>query len=129
MIEALSVILLCQLIGEAAARGLGLPVPGPVLGLVVLLMLLLIRDRAPRLAVGPLRGDGLVGVSKCLLAHLSLLFIPAGVGIVQFLDVLRDEGVRIAVVLAISVVATLLITAGTFLLVSRVLQRRQNSTR
>lgn len=125
MIEALSVILLCQLAGEIAARGLGVPVPGPVLGLVLLLILLLLRDRVPRMAIGPLRGDGLISTAKGLLANLSLLFVPAGVGIVQFLDVLRDEGAAIALVLAVSVIATLAVTVATFLIVSRVVQTRR----
>ena len=45
MIASLSLILLCQLIGEVAVRALGVPVPGPVVGLVLLLLLLLARDR------------------------------------------------------------------------------------
>jgi holin-like protein len=50
MIASLSLILLCQLIGEVFVRGLGLPMPGPVIGLLVLLLLLLARDRFPLLA-------------------------------------------------------------------------------
>jgi putative effector of murein hydrolase LrgA (UPF0299 family) len=79
MIASLSLILLCQLAGEVIVRGLGLPMPGPVLGLMFLLLLLLGRDRFALLARGPLQGDGVESVSRGLLAHLSLLFIPAGV--------------------------------------------------
>jgi len=50
MLASLSLILLCQLIGEAVVRGLGLPLPGPVLGLLLLLILLLARDRFALLA-------------------------------------------------------------------------------
>jgi len=59
-----------------------------------------------------------------LLANLSLLFIPAGVGIVQLINVLLEHGWAIVVALAVSVVATLFITAGTFLIVSRLMKRR-----
>ena len=79
MIASLSLILLCQLTGEVVVRGLGLPLPGPVLGLLILLLLLLARDRFAFLAKGPLQGDGVEGASRGLLAHLWLLFIPAGV--------------------------------------------------
>ena len=58
MIASLSLILLCQLAGEVFVRGLGLPLPGPVVGLLLLLLLLLARDRFVLLARGPLQGDG-----------------------------------------------------------------------
>ncbi|GLR97023.1 tetrahydromethanopterin S-methyltransferase subunit G [Bradyrhizobium liaoningense] len=52
MLASLGLILLCQLIGEAVVRGLGLPLPGPVLGLLLLLVLLLARDRFALLVPG-----------------------------------------------------------------------------
>ncbi len=125
MIASLSLILLCQLIGEAIVRGLHLPMPGPVLGLVFLLLLLLARDRFALLARGPLQGDGVESASRGLLAHLSLLFIPAGVGVVQKLDLLAEHGVAILAVLAASVVITLLATVAAFLLASRLLASGQ----
>jgi len=122
MLASLGIILLCQLIGEAVARGLGLPLPGPVLGLLLLLILLLARDRFAGLAYGPLSKGGVETASKGLLAHLSLLFVPAGVGVVQELDLLASHGVAIVLVLALSVVVTLLATVLTFRLVSRLLK-------
>lgn len=124
MLASLGLILLCQLIGEAAVRGLGLPLPGPVLGLLLLLTLLLARDHFELLARGPLRNDGVETASKGLLAHLSLLFVPAGVGVVQKLDLLASHGIAITLVLALSVVITLLATVLTFRLVSRLLKQR-----
>lgn len=123
MIASLSLILVCQLAGEIVARGLGLPTPGPVLGLLLLLLLLLARDRFKILARGPLQGDGVESASRGLLAHLSLLFVPAGVGIMQKLHLLAEHGVAIVVILALSVVATLLVTVATFLAVSRLMAR------
>ena len=123
MIASLSLILLCQLAGEVIVHGLGLPVPGPVLGLVFLLLLLLARDRFAILARGPLQGDGVENASRGLLAHLSLMFVPAGVGVVQKLDLVAAHGIAIAVVLALSVVMTLLATVATFLGVSRLMVR------
>jgi holin-like protein len=101
MIASLSLILLCQLGGEVFVRGLGVPMPGPVVGLLLLLVL--------------------------LLAHLSLLFVPAGVGVVQKLDLIAEHGIAIIVVLAISVVVTLLVTVATFLLASRLLARGRSA--
>jgi holin-like protein len=123
MIASLSLILICQLIGEAIVRGLGVAVPGPVVGLVLLLLLLLLRDRFPMFSRGPLRDEGVEQASRGLLANLSLLFVPAGVGVVQKLDLLAEHGIAIMTVLAISVVVTLLVTVATFLVTSRLMAR------
>jgi putative effector of murein hydrolase LrgA (UPF0299 family) len=123
MIASLSLILLCQLAGEVMVRGLALPMPGPVVGMLILLLLLLARDRFALLARGPLQGDGVEGASRGLLAHLSLLFIPAGVGVVQKLDLLAEHGIAILLILAVSVVITLSVTVATFLVASRLMTR------
>lgn len=123
MIASLSLILLCQLAGEVIVRGLGLPMPGPVIGLVFLLLLLLARDRFAVLRRGPLQGDGVESASRVLLANLSLLFVPAGVGVVQKLDLIAEHGIAIAAILAVSVVVTLLVTVATFLVASRLMAR------
>lgn len=127
MIASLSVILICQLIGEVIVRGLHLPLPGPVIGMALLFALMILRDRYATLARGPLRDNAVEGTAKGMLAHLSLLFVPAGVGVVQNLDLLAQRGVAIALVLAASVVVTLLVTAGTFLIISRLMVRRRQS--
>jgi len=127
MIASLSLILLCQLAGEVIMRGIGLPVPGPVIGLMFLLLLLLARDRFVFLRRGPLQEDGVESASRGLLANLSLLFVPAGVGVVQKLDLLAERGIAIILVLAVSVVVTLLVTVATFVVASRLLARGQDT--
>jgi putative effector of murein hydrolase LrgA (UPF0299 family) len=120
VIASLSLILICQLVGEVFARATHLPVPAPVLGFVLLLAVLLARDRFAVLARGPLASGAVEATSKGLLAHLSLLFVPAGVGVVQKLDLLASRGLAIFAVLAGSVVLTMLVTVLTFLLVGRI---------
>jgi putative effector of murein hydrolase LrgA (UPF0299 family) len=127
MIASLSLILLCQLAGEVVVRGFALPMPGPVVGLMLLLGLLLARDRFAGLARGPLQQGGVETVSKNMLAHLSLLFVPAGVGVVQKLDLVAEHGLAIVAVLALSVVIALLVTVATFLLASRLMARKRSS--
>jgi putative effector of murein hydrolase LrgA (UPF0299 family) len=95
--------------------------PGPVIGLMLLLVLLLARDRFDVLARGPLQGEGVESASRGLLANLSLLFVPAGVGVVQKLDLVAEHGIAFVGVLAISVMVTLLVTVATFLVASRLL--------
>jgi holin-like protein len=77
-----------------------------VIGLLLLLLLLFARDRFTPLARGPSQGEGVEQASRGLLPNLSLLFIPAGVGVVQKLDLLAEHGVAIIVILAVSVVVT-----------------------
>jgi holin-like protein len=127
MIASLSLILLCQLAGEAFVRGLGLPMPGPVIGLIILLLLLLARDHFTLLARGPLQDDGVEAASRGLLANLSLLFVPAGVGVVQKLDLIVDHGIAFLGVLAVSVLITLLVTVATFLVASRLLTSKEEA--
>ena len=128
MIASFSLILLCQLAGEAFVRGLGLPMPGPVIGLMILLVLLLARDRFALVARGPLQGDGVESASRGLLANLSLLFVPAGVGVVQKIDLIVDHGIAFLGVLVVSVLITLLVTVATFLIASRLLTRGGDTT-
>lgn len=128
MIASLSLILICQLIGEVIVRGLRMPLPGPVIGMALLFVALIARDRISALARGPLRDGAVEGASKSLLAHLSLMFVPAGVGVVQNLDLLAQRGIAIAVVLAASVVVTLLVTVATFLIISRLITRGRQSS-
>jgi holin-like protein len=117
MILSLTVILFCQLLGEVVVRGLGWPLPGPVLGMVFLLVFLTLRDRIRKKV--PEFGRTLDSTGKGLLAHLSLLFIPAGVGVVQRLDVVAQYGIGLAVALAVSTLATLVVTVLTFVVASR----------
>jgi len=119
MIQSLVVILGCQLAGEIIARLIGLPLPGPVIGIGLLLGLLLIRDRARVLLPGALGDGSLEAVAGVLLAHLSVLFVPAGVGVIQRLDILGQHGLALTVALVVSSVAGLLVTALVFALVDR----------
>ena len=110
MIHALALILSCQLAGEAVARGLGLPVPGPVLGMAALFALMLASSRVAA-AVRPV-GDG-------ILRHLSLLFVPAGVGVVGHLRLLGENALAIGVALVGSTVLAIAVGALVFRLVAR----------
>lgn len=110
MILHLLVLLLFQLLGEVLARSLGLLVPGPVLGLVLLLVFFLLVPRVAE-AVRP--------TANGLLAHLSLLFVPAGVGVVAHLDVLGTHGVPLLVALVVSTLVAIAVGALVFVGVAR----------
>ena len=110
LLVPLAALLVCQLAGETIARLAGLPVPGPVLGMVLLFVLLSIRGAVP---------EDLAKVAGGLLAHLSLLFVPAGVGVILHLSRIEAEWPAILVALVVSTWATLAVGAGTMRLVSR----------
>ena len=115
MIAAIAGLLLCQLIGEVLVRALALPLPGPVAGLVLLFGLLAWRGRGAEPSVP----EGLVQVADALLRNLSLLFIPAAVGVVQYLALLREHAGQIAIAIVVSTLVTLVVTAVVFRFVSR----------
>ncbi len=128
MIASLTLILLSQLAGEALARGAGLPVPGPVIGMALLLGFLVLRDRGPRpllrLMPKPLLDGTLEGTGRGLLANLSLMFVPAGAGIVGRLDVVQAQGLKLALVIVVSTGAALATTVLVFVGVQRLLDRK-----
>jgi holin-like protein len=125
MLRGLNILLVCQLAGEALARGLALSVPGPVIGLVLLAGGLLTAARLGRLPSDGVEATDVGRVSKGLLASLGVLFVPAGVGVVQHSGVLGAYGPALLAALIGSTVVTLIATVWTFIGVSRLLARRR----
>lgn len=105
MLNALTLLVLCQFAGEVAARGLGLPLPGPVLGLIFLLAGLLLRARLGR---GGAPAE-LKNTAQGLLNHLGLLFVPAGVGVVTQLDVIGRNWLPIVASILLSTLLGLIV--------------------
>jgi putative effector of murein hydrolase LrgA (UPF0299 family) len=110
VIGALTLLLLCQLAGELLARLSALPVPGPVLGLVLLFALGLVRGAVP---------EALRETAQTILRHLSLLFVPAGVGVMVHAARIESEWLAIVVALLASAVLTIAVTALVFHWVAR----------
>lgn len=106
-------LLSLQTIGEVLSRGLSLPLPGPVIGMILLLLALgSVRVRDP--------------VSRCadfLLSHLSLLFVPVAVGVMAYMPLLRQYGLRLLVVLVVSTWIGLIVTV----LVLRIVKPKQDA--
>lgn len=128
MILGFTVLLLCQLVGEGAARGFGLPVPGPVLGLVLLVVLLHVAHRGRRSDNAHLEAMQVTRVADGLLGNLSLLFVPAGVGVVDQLGLLRAEALPIGVAVLVSTGVTLVVTVLVFVGVKRLLGREATAS-
>ena len=119
MIRGFFLLLACQLVGEVLARGLGLPAPGPVIGLALLTLGLAAWTRRRPTSDDEIAASDVGRAATGLLGSLSLLFVPAGVGVVQYLGLLSEHWVALAASLVVSTIATLLATVGVFLLVKR----------
>lgn len=102
MLNALTLILCCQLAGELLVTATGLSIPGPVCGMALMFAGLLIKGGIP---------DDLAKVADTLLGDLSLLFIPAGVGVMLHLPLMRAEILPISIALIASTLITVAVTA------------------
>ncbi len=113
MLAGIATLLLCQLAGQAVVRLLTLPIPGPVVGMALLFVLML--------GLAPLPA-GLGETADGLLRNLSLLFVPAGVGVVQHLDRLGIDGPRLVAVVVLGTMITLAVTASVFEGLARIMR-------
>ncbi len=122
VIGMLALLLACQLTGEVVTRAANLPIPGPVLGMLIMLCGLLWLRRVP---------TTLERTSRGLLDNLSLLFVPAGTGVILHLDLLRAQWLPIAAAIVGSTILAMLVTAGAMLatqaFLTRMLRRRAPS--
>ncbi|RYH10144.1 CidA/LrgA family protein [Tropicimonas sp. IMCC6043] len=97
----LTLIFVCQLLGELVAGALALPVPGPVLGMVALFAFLAVRGDVPA---------GLDASAGTLLRSMSLLFVPAGAGVMLHFQLLGSAILPLGLALLASTVLTILVT-------------------
>jgi holin-like protein len=101
VLRGLAILLLFQAAGEALAHALSLPFPGPVVGLVLLLA-----------GLGmPWVREPVSAAADLLLTHLSLLFVPVGVGVITHLSLVAEHGLRLLLVIVLSTWFGMAVTA------------------
>ncbi len=100
-LRGLALLLVLQAVGDGLAHALRLPVPGPVVGMVLLILAL----RVERLRAS------VRAIAELLLAHLSLLFVPVGVGVITHLDLLAHSGARLLLAIVVSTWTGMALTA------------------
>ena len=110
MLEYFTLILACQLIGEFAVTTMDVPFPGPVVGMALLFLFLLLRGKVP---------EQLGHVSSALLNNLSLLFVPAGVGVMVHYGLLTTDMWPLSVALVTSTLLTVVVTALVMVLLNK----------
>ncbi len=116
MIQALTLLFFCQLAGEALVRTSGIAFPGPVLGMGLLFAILAARGRST---------PALDATADTLLKNLSLLFVPAAVGVVQQAGLIAANWLAITLALVVSTLMTLIVTVFTFRAVARRVEARR----
>jgi holin-like protein len=112
MLHAIFLIFVLQLIGEFLQKYFELTVPGPVIGLLLMLGLLLFLKPSHGSDSG--FGQQVMSTANTLLQHLSLLFVPIGVGVVMHLQLLESQLAKVLGVIVIGTLLTLIFTALLF---------------
>lgn len=124
MLQAFGLLLACQLAGEVLGRASGLPVPGPVIGLVLLVLLLGVGSGLGRVSAAGIETTALGRTAAGLLGVLGILFVPAGTGVIQQFGLLGQYGLALGVALLVSTVLAMLVTVYTFVFVARWVARQ-----
>ena len=104
MVHGFALLLVCQLIGEIAVQALSLPVPGPLVGMLLLFAGLVVRGGLP---------DGVRDAANALLRHLMLLFIPAVTGVMMYIDRIAQEWLPFMAACIVGTAVTMVATALT----------------
>ncbi len=110
MVEWITVLIVCQLAGEAIVALTHWPLPGPVFGMTLLFFALVLNGRVP---------DGLGKTANALLSNLSLLFVPAGAGVMLHFKLLAGDWLPLAAALIVSTLLTIAVTALLMAFLSR----------
>jgi holin-like protein len=110
MLRAIFVIFFFQLLGEALKKFFEMRIPGPVLGLILLLVVLIFLKRFKTAAITNLKED-VINTSNYILNYLSLLFVPIGVGVVMHLSYLENNLFKVLIIVFISTILTIGLTA------------------
>lgn len=124
MIRSFALLLVCQLAGEILVRAGGLPFPGPLAGLVLLLGALAVAKRRGWIPPEGIDATPLGRTAAALIGILGLLFVPAGAGVIQNVQLIAANGLALAVALVVSTVLTLVVTVLVFVGTARLVRNR-----
>ncbi|WP_017325855.1 CidA/LrgA family protein [Synechococcus sp. PCC 7336] len=116
-LNGITILLIYELVGEISSLLLQIPVPGPVLGMTLLFLTLLLRRSID---------ESLDSASTALLSHLPLLFVPAGVGVIIHFDRIVNEWIPIGIALVLSTAITMASTAAIMTGTNYLLSKRSN---
>jgi holin-like protein len=116
MLRSIFVIFFFQLLGEFIKKFFEMRIPGPVIGLILLLVTLIFLKKFKKTAINNLKAD-VINTSNYILSYLSLLFVPIGVGVVMHLSYLENNLFRVLIIVFISTILTI---GGTAFLMEKI---------
>lgn len=127
VLKSIFFIFLFQLVGEVVQKLFQLTVPGPVIGLVLLIVFLLLCDRIQGRLLKSEFEEQLIKTSESILSYLPLLFVPIGVGVVLHISLLEKELFEVLVLLFVGTLSTIGFTAWLMQKIQKKTQRRKQS--
>ena len=110
MLKSIFIIFLFQLIGETIQKYFDLTIPGPVIGLILLLITLIALKGTKNIYIKNTKEE-ISSTSNYITSYLSLLFVPIGVGVVMHLSYLEKNYIPVLAVIFISTILTIGFTA------------------
>lgn len=124
----ITLLLVFQLIGEGISLAFSLSIPGPVIGMLLLFLALLLFYKIKKNNISKQHQDDALSTSaNAILSHLSLLFIPAGVGLIVHINRLEDQWLPIIAAIALGSIITMAVTAWVMIFLNRLLKIEDNS--
>lgn len=102
MLRGLALLLVFQSLGEVIVRATGTVVPGPVVGMVLLFVFLVLRKNPP---------ESLTQAADGLLSHLAIFYIPAAVGVMLYAKPLAEQGIAWIAAILVSTLGAMLLPA------------------
>ncbi|MCM0646922.1 CidA/LrgA family protein [Clostridium swellfunianum] len=103
-LRQLAIILVICFLGEALNRLFNIPIPGNVIGMVILLIALI---------TGIIKLESIEGVTDFLLKHLAFFFVPAGIGVISSFDIIKTSLIPMLIVIVLSTIIVIAVTGIT----------------
>jgi holin-like protein len=125
----ITLLLVFQLMGEGMSLAFSLSIPGPVIGMSLLFLSLLLFYKIKKKNTDKHKDDALSTSASAILSHLSLLFIPAGVGLIVHINRLEDQWLPIICAIVLGSIITMAVTAWVMISLNRLLKIDDNSER
>ncbi len=110
------IILIICVVGEVLNKVVNIPLPGSIIGMILLFVCLLFRL---------IKLEMIEEISKFLLEHLAFFFIPAGVGLLAYVGILKENLLPILVICFVTTFIVMIITGWTVQIIKK---RLNNST-
>lgn len=111
LLRELLIVLVIYFLGESLTNFFSLPVPGNIIGMILLLILLVTKV---------IKVESISSISNFFLDHLAFFFIPAGVGLLTSIAYVKDIWLQF---LLICLISTIIVIASTGLIVQKIIKK------